>query len=429
MTTRAERRRQEREAKSAARKIQEGTAANADGIASPLFSEWLDQLRSLPVDAPEWDEAAHFTFAVMTTHADKLAEHAVAATKAVAATLDDIATSFADELRYLEIDTTEFVSPPANPLVMAEAQKPAEELRSALQAYADVRPQASTRNEELERAKERTRREADVMSALKVWRNLMTAPPPEIDNDGEEDDAIEAQHLAKENESLRKANDKLRAESKRLTGENAELARNAESLQLSYDKLRMEKDEQAAENSRLKQEKQDLADQLGALRLGLRPLLEGENPEFDIPSVPAAIGAARQMYEPDRLIIALNSRSKSDTSYKRPVEVYEALDWLATEYYDHHTDLAGSGADFDLLLKQRVKGWFYSAKQSVTAIGKYREEYVTSVDGRKYVLEEHIGEGTRGDPKNMIRIAFDWDSDRRKVVVGYIGPHQQTDAT
>ena len=183
------------------------------------------------------------------------------------------------------------------------------------------------------------------------------------------------------------------------------------------------------ENSRLKQEKQDLADQLGALRLGLRPLLEGENPEFDIASVPAAIDAARQMYEPDRLIIALNSRSKSDTSYKRPVEVYEALDWLATEYYDHHTDLAGSGADFDLLLKQRVKGWFYSAKQSVTAIGKYPEEYVTSVDGRKYVLEEHIGEGTRGDPKNMIRIAFDWDSDRRKVVVGYIGPHQQTDAT
>ena len=149
----------------------------------------------------------------------------------------------------------------------------------------------------------------------------------------------------------------------------------------------------------------------------------------DIASVPAAIDAARQMYEPDRLIIALNSRSKSDTSYKRPVEVYEALDWLATEYYDHHTDLAGSGADFDLLLKQRVKGWFYSAKQSVTAIGKYPEEYVTSVDGRKYVLEEHIGEGTRGDPKNMIRIAFDWDSDRRKVVVGYIGPHQQTDAT
>ncbi len=51
------------------------------------------------------------------------------------------------------------------------------------------------------------------------------------------------------------------------------------------------------------------------------------------------------------------------------------------------------------------------------------------MDERTYTLDEHIGKGTKGDPQYMIRIAFGWDEDIKKVVVGYIGRHQRTQAS
>ena len=35
------------------------------------------------------------------------------------------------------------------------------------------------------------------------------------------------------------------------------------------------------------------------------------------------------------------------------------------------------------------------------------------------------GKGTSFDPQNTIRIAFDWDDEEKRVVVGYIGRHQK----
>ena len=52
-----------------------------------------------------------------------------------------------------------------------------------------------------------------------------------------------------------------------------------------------------------------------------------------------------------------------------------------------------------------------------------------ALTARGYTLVEHIGKGTTFDARYTIRIAFDWDRDRRQVIVGYIGRHQQTDAS
>ena len=41
---------------------------------------------------------------------------------------------------------------------------------------------------------------------------------------------------------------------------------------------------------------------------------------------------------------------------------------------------------------------------------------------------ERFGTGN-GHPRGTIRIAFLWDAERKKVVVGYIGRHQRTRAT
>ena len=61
-------------------------------------------------------------------------------------------------------------------------------------------------------------------------------------------------------------------------------------------------------------------------------------------------------------------------------------------------------------------------------MGQFEEYYEIVVDGRKGNLEEHIGTGN-GYARGTIRIAFLWEADRRKVVVGYIGRHQRTTAT
>ena len=51
----------------------------------------------------------------------------------------------------------------------------------------------------------------------------------------------------------------------------------------------------------------------------------------------------------------------------------------------------------------------------------YREWYTTTKDGVTYELRKHIGKGT-GRDSNIIRVAFDWDEDSQRVIVGYIGP-------
>ena len=40
-------------------------------------------------------------------------------------------------------------------------------------------------------------------------------------------------------------------------------------------------------------------------------------------------------------------------------------------------------------------------------------------------IREHIGRGPSTRPEETIRIAFAWDKDQKKVVIGYIGQHQK----
>ena len=84
--------------------------------------------------------------------------------------------------------------------------------------------------------------------------------------------------------------------------------------------------------------------------------------------------------------------------------------------------------DFDLSVRETC-GWWYKPSQGETTMTSYRNSYTTQLDGKTYWLKEHIGKGTNRDARYTIRIAFDWDRERKAVVVGYIGRHQQTDAS
>ena len=74
-------------------------------------------------------------------------------------------------------------------------------------------------------------------------------------------------------------------------------------------------------------------------------------------------------------------------------------------------------------------GWRFEANQSKTAIGKYPGWYQCIYADSTYTVEEHLKKGSSKDPRHTMRIAFVWDGQMEKVIVGFIGQHQKTDAT
>jgi hypothetical protein len=128
---------------------------------------------------------------------------------------------------------------------------------------------------------------------------------------------------------------------------------------------------------------------------------------------------------PDQLIYQPNTKSEGDESPFQPAtEVLQALEWLATVY--HASKLSKlTVTDLDASIREKIPGWGYSAHQSQTSKGRFKEEYQCQWEGRTYDITAHVGRGSSTRPEETIRIAFDWDKPRKKIVIGYIGQHQK----
>lgn len=418
---------------------------------SDLFKHVLDQMDDLPLDAPEWDEATLFISTVVEMISVKASERNSALREEFDDVLDGIAERFEDELRYLGVDLgwsredTEAhldLIEPAHALLSA--------LESALEAYAGVRPQAATREEEFQRAGEREQREADIYKVIHTWEELMAAVDEAEATDEQSTDGPDApadvtmheyqallearQALAAENARLSEANSaleqnrgKLQAEKESLTAKNARLVDDNKTLQHANEKLRMEKEEESHENSRLKRELRESRQREEAWHgtpAPERQTLEEKESGPPIESVRIAIARAKSNF-PDQLLIAPNSRSNEDTPFQRPSEVYDALNWLANGYRRLRSNPTGVDPDFDKMLKEACPGWSYIPHQSAVTIGMFKDWYYTKTGGTKYELTEHLGKGNSGNPQHTIRIAFAWDADLQKVIVGYVGHHQR----
>ena len=153
---------------------------------------------------------------------------------------------------------------------------------------------------------------------------------------------------------------------------------------------------------------------------------EKEAPQ-QVDSVDAAVEMARNRYKQE-LLFAPNSESNIENNpFIDPAKVWEALQWLATTYYASRMGRLRV-TDFNQSIKEAC-GWWYKGDQGETTLSRYEKSYTTRVEGKRHWLAEHIGKGTTFDARYTIRIAFHWDRERRRVVVGYIGRHQQTDAS
>lgn len=161
-----------------------------------------------------------------------------------------------------------------------------------------------------------------------------------------------------------------------------------------------------------------------AERLGLdADLAPHRRPE----TVSAAVDWAVRRYD-DRLTLALNSQSELEGNpFEDADAVRRALMCLAETYIDARRGTAPCPDLHGAFLAH--SGFHYAPHQSPTTMGRFRNHYTTRWRGRTVSLEEHLKKGTGRDPRRMIRIAFHYDPDSGRVVLGYIGPHQRNAAT
>ncbi|MDE2765275.1 MAG: hypothetical protein OXI25_02445 [Chloroflexota bacterium] len=405
---------------------------------SGFLTEWLDRLDELPADAPEWEGIPAFAEKAAELAAEKRRSRSEDLAAALSGALEEINNNFAEELGFLEAAPLADSAGVAARLDLApEGVRVLDELHAALAAFAEVRLPASTMSEERQRAEQRITRAEDAAPLAAEWQALAAnadeANAAEAATQDEPpakaEPSAELQRLEAENAEIGAEHDRLAADKAALEEENRRLQDDIEARQHAYDKLLTEKETQSEENGQLRSDLRDLRQQatLWYTTKWQQAVEEGGEPP-PIDNVADAIEGARMMF-PDTMVIELNSASRPDQAYRQPQEVYDALKWLATEYHYLRTHPLGKNPEWDLRLKEACNGWTYRGKQSDTAKGMFTKEYETMVNGKTYLLDAHIGNGTRGNPQWMIRIAFAWDPELEKVIVGYVGPHQKTQAS
>ena len=399
-------------------------------IGSPLLQEWFEELSELPPETSEWDYVYDFASSVTGLAYAKLAERATVQIQQIDRSIKEISEEFDQELSYLEIDISAWSADDAEASGVTEmALERLSELNSALSEYRPIRPQAPSRSEESQRAPEREKWEERVLEIAASWDEMMDVPEDQEDDgsaqqpdNSSDTDAVEAvlaaiQHRDTADPELRR----LRQTNNSLNSENDQLKQDG-------DNLRADKAQLGKQIRRLRNELAQSHEMQEYWRRAYVSESAGQaHPEEEQPvqlaNVNDAIELAAKSF-PDRLRIALNSKSNSDTPFQKPDEAFEALGWLATEYHRLRSN-PGDAPNFDKLIKEACPGWSYKSKQTEVTKDQFTEWYTTTLDGKSYELDAHIGKGTSYDPQQTIRIAFDWDDELKQVIVGFVGRHQR----
>ena len=392
-------------------------------LVSPLFQDWLDILQDLPPNAPEWEEADALIKWMEDLRHAKERELLGWCREQIAGLCRSLRERFGEELSYLDIDPDPWPGLVDDRPALTGAALPfLIFLEASFEAYGPIRPQATSRAEELERSVKRGECEDAILATFKAWQDRVAKPDP---SEGPEADGVEARadsgaadgggaeteraagapgeeddSTRREIEALREDRERLEEVTRALRAEKAE--RDEEAGRLRDEASRSRRMEEHWRRAYIEERRQ-------------ARLLDGEPAAAEpVGSVREAIAQAREMF-PDRLLIKLNSRSDEDTPLANPPEVLDALAWLATAYRNGPAESIG----------ETCPGWFYKSNQSPTTMGRHRDWYRTQVDGTAWDLAAHLGKGTSRDPHHTIRIAFAWDEPNERVIVGFVGLHQR----
>ena len=467
--------------------------APAESQGDAFFPQWLEELRKLPADAPQWQQANEFV-----ASATEIIQHKTnvrSYTLKYNVVLAEMKQEVGRELAFFQIDldswSVERLSNRqagnhlATPEEMTELLRRTESLKVLLTDYKPVHDIAPTIEEDaaLWRQRGELQRQIlgclnqiyqlfsssdegdDVLAATGNWQASLipesAVPPCEGQGGHSQIDSTQPDDQSPSTEVPNRPPDSTDTPAAEVSLSDTSALEDDEpdSTQTS---MHVRSDESVHEpgaetsydsdtvNASLESENSALRQELQALRGELKTSQElvrlwrvayeearkrmaptakppSEDEFLPIEDVRTAVALAREKYSGE-LLFKPNSKSEiDDNPYEKPTNVLAALAWLATTFYRSKMGEV-SVPDFDSSIK-KVCGWSYTGRQSRNTMTRYKPWYTTSLEGKTYWLKKHVGTGSNKDSRYTIRIAFDWDRTRQIVVVGYIGQHQQTDAT
>lgn len=372
-----------------------------------VLSQSLEYLESLPPNAPEWGETLpSFVEEVKAIIKAKKAQYKQA--NDLDALIIEVKDVFSSELEFLEKDIASWsaahLSPDADlSTVLRDTQK----MQSLLTEYQPILKPAPVLKEERERRPKRTRLENRLLSLIdRIDPFMSESRTPPIEAEQQSD-------VPAEEQPAQTPNDQRAFSEKDYSALKAKQEKEIKSLQRE-----LRTTEKMVEMWRVAY--------IDA-RASKEVAIEGEDEVLSIDRVNDAVELAKKRFD-DKLLFQLNGKSRvEDNPFKDPKAVWDALQWLATTYYESRLGEIKL-TNLDVSVRKACK-WWYKRRQSKRTMKKYEEWYTTKVDNRVYWLERHIGTGSNKDARYTIRVAFDWDESKKRVVIGFIGQHQQTDAT
>ena len=413
---------------------------SAATIQSQVFLEILHMLWVAPTVHPFWGDMISFIGALGELHVAKGYEIIQGAMDKVSDDVREFITKFARELDYLECDTGPLrsVAEDFPSALIDDDPKEFETLVGFLQRFRAILPQGTSISEEKSRSVERTSLGLEIVEKLSGWIKILVERMEQLqllkEKMEQEHDVLPAPAApaSMEDSSLEDLRESLRAEKSKRDELKAKYDTQGSKLRELRKTLKKEtkaKDAFAEEVARLQERVEQLesatenGETNGAGEVAAEYLVQYA--PIRLESVKDAVNQAARTYS-DELLVALNSKSQDNSAFQKPDEVFAALARLATDYRDHMLNQE-SGFEINGRLREVCPNWFYTSRQSPTTRGRYPDWYATTVKGLSFELNAHIGRGKSHDAKSNIRIAFAWNDEESKVVVGYIGRHQKTD--
>ena len=418
------------------------------GAAPAALSDVLNRLRMLPAESQAWHEdIPRFAEALNDLISEKDEER-----NRLSRMLEDFAElqkQFSSELEFFGRQAADWgIDRLATSASISEAAQKFSELETALANYRAVTERADRIDEERLRREQRHDLEDAIERILSEINDLAqnadtpdddpaTGAPILSETEASADSAeTQPQPQLEASSVLQDELNALRGEYESLLSSNHALKQDSASIEDKVRALEGEISGLNADKQTLTEEVAELRDQLRiseTKETNWRSAYEAEMVSKDssvhdpipaeVESVSQALDLAQARYR-DRLVFRLNKKSKRDYDYTRPREVWDALEWLATTYHDSQTGEAQI-IDLNESIRNTCSGWEYKPNQTDITFNTFREWYTTTKDGKTYELRKHLSKGT-GRDANVIRIAFAWDEDSERVIVGFVGPHQRS---
>lgn len=125
-----------------------------------------------------------------------------------------------------------------------------------------------------------------------------------------------------------------------------------------------------------------------------------------------------------------SERGLKDAIYENPQLVYRSLMALASEYRDMRLGVEGAKDSWEKKIGEL--GLRIDRSITATRAGEEGDEYYVRYPigtQKRHLLEWHLCKGSTKDDRVCLRIYFFWDSDRERVVVGWLPSHLDTRTT